>query len=254
MYSLITSQMTWSFSRLSAFESCPYRFFMKYMLGSEETKEFFSQFGSLAHEIHQLVFESAIKRDEAAQFYACHFGERVTAKAPSRQIFSTFFHDGLDYFREMPEFDGSVRGVEKELHFYIDDYPFVGYADLLTQSEHGILLFDHKSRLLLPRSNRKIKTVSDKELDRYLRQLYLYCIPIKKEYGEYPRELIFNCYRGRYMIREPFSIEGLTEAKTWAKNMIQKIISATSWPPRPEYFKCNYLCGLENDCSYFSYL
>lgn len=254
MYSLITSQMTWSYSRLSAFESCPYRFFMKYLLNCDEEPQFFSQFGSFVHEIHQLVFESLLSKTSAASYYVRNFDERVTAKAPSKQIFTSYFKGGLDYFKHMPEFDGSVLGIEKEFHFDVDGYPFVGFADLLTRTDQGLLLYDHKARALKPRSNKKKPTVSDQELDRYFRQLYLYSIPIKEEYGEYPKELIFNCYRGGYFIKEPFSIEKLENAKSWASGTIRDIIATQQWQPRLEFFKCKYLCGLENDCSYFSYL
>lgn len=251
MYSLVTSQMTWSYSRLSAYETCPYRFFLKYLYGCEEKPEFFSQYGSFVHEIHQLVFTSILSKRNAAQYYVRNFIDHVTAKAPSQKVFSSYFQGGLSYFQNMPEFEGSILGIEKEFHFDIDGYPFVGYTDLITRDD-GIILFDHKARALKARSSRKKPTLSDEELDRYLRQLYLYSIPIKEQYCEYPKWLVFNCYRVGYFIKEPFDINKLYEAKRWAVNLITSINTTQEWEPSVELFRCKNLCGVENDCSYFS--
>lgn len=254
MYSLVTSQMTWSYSRLTAFETCPYRFFLKYLYGCDEKPEFFSQFGSFAHEIHQLVFISALKREEAAHYYLTHFAEQVTERAPSEQIFSSYFQGGLSYFKNMPEFEGSTLGIETEFRFEIEGIPFIGFPDLFTRTCDGICLYDHKARTLKPRSNRKKPTLADKELDKYLRQLYLYSIPIKEKYGEYPTRLVFNCYRAGYFVTEPFIIEKLEETKQWAVSTVREIIKAADWPPSLDFFRCRNLCGLESDCSYFSFL
>ena len=238
---------------MSAYEMCPYRFFLKYLYCCEEKPKFFSQYGEFVHQIHQLVFSSLLKRQYAAQYYVRYFMERVTEKAPTQQIFLSYFRSGLTYFENMPEFEGSPLGIEKEFRFEIDGFPFVGYADLLTKSD-GIILYDHKARTLKPRSNRKKPTLTDQELDRYFRQLYLYSIPIQKEYGEYPKKLVFNCYRAGYFIEEPFDIEKLDAAKLWALNTINEIISTQDWPPSIEAFRCKNLCGVEDNCSYFDLL
>jgi len=238
---------------LSAFETCPYRFYLKYLHGCEEKPKFFSQYGEFVHQIHQLVFNSELPKKYAAQYYVRHFMERVTEKAPTQQVFLSYFRGGLSYFEDMPEFEGSPLGIEKEFRFEIDGFPFIGYADYLTKSD-GIILYDHKARALKPRSNRKKPTLSDKELDQYFRQLYLYSIPIKELYGEYPRELVFNCYRTKCFIREPFDIEKLDAAKDWAVGSIRKIISTEDWPPSIEAFRCRNLCGIEDDCCYYDFL
>ena len=250
---MITSQMTWSYSRLSAYETCPYRFCLKYLYGCEEKPKFFSQYGEFIHQIHQLVFNSNLQKRYAAQYYVRHFMERVTERAPSQQVFLSYFRGGLTYFENMPEFEGSPLGIEKEFRFEIDGFPFVGYADYLTKSD-GIILFDHKARTLKPRSSRKKPTVLDRELDKYFRQLYLYSVPIKAEYGEYPKKLVFNCYRAGYFIEEPFDIKKLDAAKSWAVSMIRTILSAHDWPPSIETFRCQNICGVEDDCSYFDLL
>lgn len=67
-----------------------------------------------------------------------------------------------------------------------------------------LCILDHKSRSLKPRSNRKKKPKTDEEPDQYLRQLYLYSIPITNEFGRMPAFLKFNCYRTGVRIKEPF--------------------------------------------------
>ena len=53
-----------------------------------------------------------------------------------------------------------------------------GVIDLVGRSDTGgLVIVDHKSRALKPRSKRKKPTKTNQELDEYLRQLYLYAVP-----------------------------------------------------------------------------
>ena len=248
MYEDVISRMVWSFSSLSAFEECPYRFFLRYIERSPTEQAFFAQFGSYVHHILQLLLTGELAESSAPDYFLSHFFDNVTEPAPTEQIFNRYFHSGLAYFEREPRFDGSVVDVEKRFRFRLDGYPFVGITDLITRSGDGLILYDHKSHQFKPRSARAVPTQTDLELDHALRQLYLYSIPIRAEYGEYPAYLIFNCYRGGYFIREPFREDRLEEAKAWAIDLIHIIENTEEWPAHPDYFLCKNLCGVKNDC------
>ena len=90
------------------------------------------------------------------------------------------------------------------------------------------------------------------ELDDYLRQLYVYSVAVKDKYGRFPDILEFNCFRSQTMIREPFKADRLNEIESWTKKEIDQIILNDRWEPQPDYWKCNYLCDVCDDCEFKS--
>lgn len=249
-YSFLIDSMTWSYSRIQAFQKCPYSFFVRYILGEDEDETFLASFGSFVHEIHRQVLTGVLPKEYAATYYLEHLHNEVFGSPPSAEVARNYIRGGYEYMSDFPSFDGEVVGVEKELFFYVEGYPFHGFADLITNDD-GLILFDHKARNLKPFSGRKKPTKTDVELAEYYRQLYLYAIGIKKEYGEYPKELVFNCYRNQTMIRQKFDNESLSEAVRWAVGLIEEIRGCQNWNPDIDFFKCRNLCGLNDRCDYY---
>ena len=248
-YSFLIDSMTWSYSRLQSFGKCPYGFFVHYILGEEEEPTFLASYGSFVHKIHQLVLTGVLPKTDAASYFLENFRSEVCGTPPSPEVARNYLRDGYEYMSSFPSF-GKVLDVEKELSFEIDGYPFTGFTDLVTE-DNGLVIYDHKARNLKPFSGRKKSTKTDLELSDYFRQLYLYSEGIAQTYGEYPKELVFNCYRSRTMIRQPFDPEQLEIAKAWASGLIQEIRSVSDWNPDMDFFKCKYLCGLYDRCDYY---
>ena len=249
-YSFQIDQMTWSYSRIQSFLKCPYCFFVHYILGEEEDDTFLASYGSFVHQIHQLVFSGFLKRNEAAEYYLENFDDFVHGGIP-REIFTPYYRGAYEYFNDMPQFPGEIIGIEKEFNFDIKGHPFHGFADLITREKDGIVLYDHKAKNLKPYSNRKKPTKTDIELDEYSRQLYLYAEAIKQEFGEYPVRLIFNCYRNRSQIKLDFHEDKLYNILCWADDTIHYIRDYDKWNPDIDFFKCKYLCGLNDRCDYY---
>lgn len=171
--------------------------------------------------------------------------------APSPKIVRNYFEQGVAYLEQPFIPAGEIVAVEQAVEFSIDDYPFSGVIDLVFRGEDGRLrIVDHKSRALKPRSKRKAPTKTDEELDRYLRQLYLYAEAARQLYGETPAELIFNCFRTQTQIVEPFIPAKSDEAMAWAQNIIRAAQQNVNWTPSVEFFKCRYICGMRNACEY----
>lgn len=248
-YSLILDEMTWSYSRLKSFEKCPYGFFVHYILGEDEDDTFLSSYGSFIHEIHELVFNGILNRNDAATYYLDHFRDYVVGNPPPK-TFSGYYHGGFDYMSHFPRFEGEILAVEKHFDFDVNGNRFTGFADLITKTDKGLILFDHKAKNLKPFSGKKKPLKTDLELAEYYKQLYLYAHAMKQEYGEYPYELVFNCYKNRTMIHTPFIKEDMESALEWADNLIQKIRRTEDWLPDIDYFSCAYLCGLNDRCDY----
>lgn len=223
---------------------------LKYIKGCDKTEHFFSQYGSFNHAIHQLFYSGELQTSDLADYYCIHFTEQITAKAPNLKLRENYFKSGLAYWRLFNGNRNAVYGVEKEVIFNICGKPFVGFVDLIENGD-SLIITDHKSRDLKPRSVRGKYTLGDAELDQYLKQLYLYSIPISKEFGKMPDTLKFNCFRTGTEISEVFRQDKLAEAKKWASDLIVEIENNEDWKPNIDGFKCRYICDMCESCEYF---
>lgn len=243
--------MTWSYSRLECFESCPYRWFLKYIEHEEEEPLFYSSYGSFMHELLAGIYKGELTQEAAKDRLLFGFAENVRGERPPGRIAADYIDAGFSYLKEMKKLPVEVAGVEINAKSTVGDKPFTGFLDVLGKSDDGYVVVDHKSRNLKPRSGRKQPTLKDEELDHMLRQLYLYAEAVFQNYGSYPAALCFNCFRSGTVIEEPFRKERLNEAKAWATDLIGEIEVCEDFGPRPEYFKCRYLCGVHHQCCYY---
>ena len=250
-YTHLINQMKWSFSRLTAFEDCPYKFYLTYIEKVPKKEHFFSDYGSFVHLVMEKYLKGELKREDLVTYYILNFREYVKTKAPTEKIFKNYFEQGIDYFMEIPSPQTTCIGIEKDIEFFLDGKKFVGFIDVVSQDENGINIIDHKSRNLKPRGKGKKPTLTDKELDEYLRQLYIYSISIKEEFGVYPKNLIFNCFRTRKLVVEPFNEEVLEAVKNWAISLIEEIREESDWEPNIEDFKCKHICSVSDSCEYY---
>ena len=69
-----------------------------------------------------------------------------------------------------------------------------------------------------------------------------------------PDFLVFNCFRGGILIKEPFSQTAFDEATEWAQRTIEEILCETEWLPCEEQWKCCYLCDMAEHCEYYNTL
>lgn len=250
-YSNIISDFIWSYSRVQSFFSCRYQFFLKYIKGLRERPMFFSDYGGFVHQIMEQYLQGELDEQDLSLYYLTHFREAVGGQAPNKNIFQKYFEDGLRYLSN-PQFPyPTPLAVESRFSFSADGLPFVGIVDCLAEDSGQLILLDHKSRSLKPRSGRAKPTKADLELDEYLRQLYLYAIPVRERYGRFPDRLAFNCFRTGTLIQEPFQPERVEEVKAWAKGAVNTITENEDWSPDLDFWKCRYLCGLHDQCEYF---
>ena len=254
-YDLVIAPIEWSYSRLTAYEDCPYAWLQKYVFGVEGESKFFAEYGSFMHSILQLYLTGKLKKEQLTTYYLTHFLSQVSAKAPTSKIHSSYFEQGRQYLKVLSFPQRNILQVEDKMKFNFAGYPFVGIVDVVSEDENGKLyITDHKSRALKERSNRKKPTQSDIELDKYLRQLYIYAYAVEKSIGRFPDYLEFNCFRTQTWICEPFQYERLIEVEAWAKQLIETIIQTARWPANLDLWFCKYLCDCSGECEYTSLL
>lgn len=244
----IYDDWTWSYSRISLFEECPYAFALKYLYNDENVQSnFYANFGTYIHKIHELYYTGVLTKAELVNYYIEHFDEVGYHKHRSK-----YFLEGLNYFEGGVQVTpSSIVGVEQRINFKVDNYNFTGFIDLLYKNDDGTLtICDHKSHVLKPRSGRRKPTASDKELDTYLKQLYLYAHGVHQLGLGSVGVLQFNCFRGRITVSERYSKDKEDEAVGWAADTIRNIEETTSFMPTGEWYYCHNLCDHRGVCEY----
>lgn len=258
IYKPLIDDMVWSYSRLSTYEVCPYMWKLTYIDKTPETKMFYTEFGSM---IHRILAEFLITKDGKDALKTQFISDFINLKTglssgevkgnPGTQTTTKYFDIGLYYFCKNLESleneiaDCAIKAVEEKTYFKIGGYNFAGIKDLVLEKDGKLIIVDHKSHNLKPRSTGKKQTAADKELDKYLRQLYLYSQPIN---GMYPDELWFNCFRTGVIIKEKFNPETYKETCLWATDVIKTISEDSDFEENYNYFFCNYICAKHESC------
>lgn len=84
IYRPLIEDMTWSYSRLSSFELCPYKWFMRYIGGECESPMFYSSYGKFIHELLAEHYADGISPEEMKMKFLFHFKDEYLTKEPDQ--------------------------------------------------------------------------------------------------------------------------------------------------------------------------
>lgn len=249
-YLPLIEDMIWSYSRIESFNDCPYRFFLKYISRCKDVDKFYASYGSFMHKLIENYYRGILSKDELLTEFLTGFSNNVKGERPKESTVQKYIRCGVDYLKGFQPFKYTMVDVEKRVDFEIDGLKFVGYIDYIGEKDGEYYIIDNKSRDLKPRSKRAKPTAKDRELDLMLRQLYIYSVAIKQEYGKFPKALCFNCFKSGVFIEEPFNEKAYNEAIEWVKKSVDDIKTADDFYPNRDFFSCHYICGVSDDCIY----
>lgn len=251
-YKPIIEDMTWSYSRVNSFDGCRYAWFLKYILGIKETDKFYSSYGSLVHKLLEEYYRGDIKKEDMLKEFLYRYQDAVKGERPRGDTVEKYINGAIQYLNDFTPLPFKMIEVEKRIDFVYEGKHIIGFIDFLGQTEDGeLVIVDHKSGDIKPRSKRAKPTVKDAELDQKLRQLYVYSIAIEKEYGKTPKYLCFNCFRTGNLIQEEFEPAKYEEAKQWLANSISDIENAEEFYPSLDMFSCKWICGVSHQCEFW---
>ena len=253
IYKEILDNMTWSYSRLSAYEDCPYCWYRKYIEGETGEGTFYADNGKAMHEVFDCLAKGEIDFADAPSVYLDKF-ELITNKT-KQNVMDKTFDSCVKYLCEIDEgvLDGyEIVASELELNFKVGKYDFVGYIDLLLRSKDGqLIIVDHKSCDPFFKANGGLYAKGKEQYEKYMLQQGLYCIGVKQMYGELPTKVVFHHFKSDGKL----SVTNVNEATVglaglWAESVIEKIYSDEAFEAKPKTGYCYRLCDFRRDCDY----
>lgn len=250
-YRPLIDDMKFSYSRINSYNTCPYGWRLNYIDQYSKEDKFYASYGSLMHSILEQYYNGKLDKPQLTVEFLTRFSTDVKGTRPSGKIVNSYISKGLDYLRGIKDFDLKTLAVEKEVTFNMEGIPMRGFIDYLGEKDGDIYLIDHKSHDLKPRSGKLTPTAKDKELDSYLRQLYLYSVAVKEEFGKFPTYLCFNCFKNGCLIKEQFQQQKYEEAVQWAIETVEKIKDDTDFEANYDYFYCKWICDQSKNCEVY---
>lgn len=235
----------YSFSKLSAWWTCPYGYYQRYIERKKGIGNAFSSFGTLVHDIMERYAKGTLQLWDLACVYEWEFDSAVKENFPPNNFVDlkdTYYKQGLNFLKNFEGYDDiKILGAEEDFVIKIDDWEFNGIIDLLYEDANGKLIIrDYKS---------KASFKNAEEQKKYARQLYLYSMHVKEKYGRFPDELQFLMFRKqKEPVVIPFCQDDYDEALTWAKKTVEIIRNAIDYPSQCDEFYGNYLCNHREYC------
>ena len=246
--------MTWSFSRLHAWEQCPYAFYLKYIEQRDGESNYYAANGKCMHEVFEAILTNQIPLDECTQCYADKYD--LICETTKQSTMDSTYEKCMDYLCTIDGIDlekYEILGVELKLDFNIGKYKFVGYADLVVKNKKSgeVILVDHKQAThFMKKDGTPLKNQLENFL-AYRHQMYIYCKGLKDCFGIDVNKIIWHHFKdnGELTII-PFEADEYEETLQWAANTIEKIKKDKKFLNKRSYVLCSSLCDYRNDCEY----
>lgn len=261
-YSPEINKMVFSFSRCHSFENCKYEWYLNYLLRDEDgnriyenEQNFYAAFGKFCHEILESILKGEMTEQDGFEYYKEHFEEVTSEFDASDSTLDKYYFFGFDYFSQLSfswlqEYD--ILGIEKECRFDINGIQFLGYIDLLIRHKEtgDIIVIDHKSGEYPIGKKGQVLKRKIEDYEAYKKQMYLYSKQVYKEYGVYPKKIVWNYFRDSQWLDLPFDYQEYIATQEWVKNIVSTIHKEEDFAPKLDYFYCANICGFRNSCEY----
>lgn len=229
---------TYSFSRLSSWDTCKHAWKRNYIEGDRGEDNFFNTFGTLGHSVFEKVDRGELRPDQAAEEWLSRYDAEVV---PHTASWMEKWKNGAT--RTFTNFKGwRTEPVWVEHHFTLemDGYLFQGHVDRLGKAKNGdLILSDYKCA----------KPFEGAKLREKARQLYLYAGAVYAESGKWPKKLVFYHFVQGVPVIIPFKEKDFEEAMEWMDRTVQDIETYSgSYPMQDNGYFCEAVCGYRNTC------
>lgn len=257
-YSFILDNITYSYSSVSTFSTCPYAFKLTYIDVLSREPNFYSDYGTLVHTCFEKYFLGEVDYYDLPQYFLDNFDKFVVTSPPDFPpgMREKYMEAGIKFFSEFSfnkeEYD--IINVESKLDFSLnEEIVFTARPDLVLKNKQTgkTILYDYKSSSVFKTNKYGVETRDDKKINEYYRQMFLYTYALRITKGIKIDEITLWFTRPDKQVTIPWTKAKENSAIEWATREINKIKSAVDFPydNSSQYF-CQNLCGVRSHCIY----
>jgi len=233
-----------SYSQIALYNTCPYRYKLRYIYGLEEDIKPHFIFGNIIHKVLELVFKENISLQEIEKIFI----EKIRSQSyVLKDTYEFYLKRGMKILknfikREKESFKGAITlEVEYPVRMRIGNKEFVGIIDRIIKKDGEIYLIDYKTS----RANNEKETIKSAE-----KQLSLYAYLLKMQNISPKKGYIWLLSQDK--IIEINLKDSLIEKEIKnIKEVIEKI-NRKEFHPKPSPYTCKS-CSFRMICKYWRY-
>jgi RecB family exonuclease len=233
---------TYSFSRLTSWNTCKGAWNRNYNLNDKGEDNWFSRFGTLAHDIFEKVDRKEIPASEAKNQWLTRYTAEVLLGADSHEVpwMENWCKDAFKFFALFQGWRTEAVWIEEHVEIDRGTFKFQGYVDRLSILPSGdYSMQDYKCS----------KVYTGETLREKARQMYLYSAAVKERFGVFPKNLIFMHFRQNAPVTIPFKEADYFEAWDWAAKTVAEIEAYEGdYPLTDNGYFCKAICNYRNSC------
>lgn len=244
----------YSYSKLETFDKCPLKYKYKYIDKIKIVRRFIEAFlGKLVHDTLEWVYKEAQKGkiptlDEVMQHYSKNWEEKYSDKiliVKQHLTIKDYFNMGIkflvDYYMKHQPFKDNTIATEKYIRIKLgemEEHKIVGYIDRLVHNTENdeFEVHDYKTSSSIPE-----KKYIEKD-----RQLPLYSIAVKNEFGKKPVHLIWHYLAFNKSIKIQKTDDELEKLQNDILFQIKNIENTNFFPAKPSRL-CEW-CEFKSIC------
>jgi len=257
-YSFIINGIRFSYSSLSAYDTCPYSWKLNYIDKKPKANNFFAEYGRLVHDTLEKFFQGQIEIFEMTQYFQEMYPEVMKSPLPPypKNIDFSYKESALDFFNNFSyDYDKyEILDVEKTIKFKLSGTDFTGRPDLLlkNKSTDENYIVDFKTSKVFRTDKRTGKEKKDKKkLDGYKRQMSLYTYGLRNYYKIPIHNIMLWFTRPNRKLIIPWDSKVEQNAVFWAEDIIERIKKDEDFPyNNTNSFFCDILCNVRESCEY----
>lgn len=247
----ILKNMTFSYSSMNAFKTCPLSFKFSYLdKVKNRDGNIFSDLGNLAHYVMEQYFKGEVEVYELDKLFKDNYDKFVTYNAPTalqRFNYEENTKDKMLKFFNNTDIDNSIYEIlcmEDKVNYEIDGIKIVIKPDLIIRrkSDGRVILWDYKT-----------SNYSKDSHAGYAYQCSLYAKIYEIVNGIHVDEMNILYFKETVKPRGKPLIYGRFISLEYDENVLEKFVSdvkdifnAETWKANLDDFFCQNICGFRN--------
>jgi hypothetical protein len=249
--------MRWSYSRLTAFETCKHAWKKTYLDKEKGRDNAWGQMGNFAHNLLEYMFKGQIAVERLGDNFVAHFDKYVTEQFPQFAIdLRAHYKQKIGKYLSTFKMAGQVMSIEEKFEYKLPSgRVFVGIIDLVVNKYGQLIVVDHKVS----------KVYESEDLMKKKKQILMYAPAVKLIYKTDAKAGFFHFVQDGTKLKVSMDEQSIDETLAWADNLIDEIKREKHFPTvieealdanapletEDDLFFCSNLCNHRDNCEMF---